>query len=177
MIMAALFSFDRNWSYHTCGSYSHATAFTHTHTHIRTCRSLTHHHPPLYSTRSPRLQSRDNRVKMPPKMDPNEVSYVVLRAVGGEVAATSALAPKIGPLGLVSAYSTAPPPHLTANPCALSSHSHSKSTSRVWFASARCLSSRSFLLVPLRSLVSMIRIAHHLRVIVCGPERVIAVLM
>ncbi|KAJ3178230.1 60S ribosomal protein L12 [Gaertneriomyces sp. JEL0708] len=37
---------------------------------------------------------------MPPKFDPNSVSYVVLRATGGEVAGGSALAPKIGPLGL-----------------------------------------------------------------------------
>ena len=37
---------------------------------------------------------------MPPKFDPNEVKLVKLRAVGGEVAATSALAPKVGPLGL-----------------------------------------------------------------------------
>eukprot|EP00049_Salpingoeca_infusionum_P016920 m.351185 g.351185 ORF g.351185 m.351185 type:complete len:173 (-) comp16189_c0_seq1:94-612(-) len=37
---------------------------------------------------------------MPPKFDPNEVSYVYMRAVGGEVGATSALAPKLGPLGL-----------------------------------------------------------------------------
>jgi len=37
---------------------------------------------------------------MPPKFDPNETKIVYLRAVGGEVGATSALAPKIGPLGL-----------------------------------------------------------------------------
>ncbi|GAV29682.1 hypothetical protein PMKS-003184 [Pichia membranifaciens] len=37
---------------------------------------------------------------MPPKFDPNEVKYLYLRAVGGEVGASSALAPKIGPLGL-----------------------------------------------------------------------------
>merc|ERR1719488_38169 len=37
---------------------------------------------------------------MPPKFDPNEIKIVCLRAVGGEVAATSALAPKVGPLGL-----------------------------------------------------------------------------
>lgn len=37
---------------------------------------------------------------MPPKFDPTEVKVVCLRAVGGEVGATSALAPKIGPLGL-----------------------------------------------------------------------------
>merc|ERR1711893_133293 len=37
---------------------------------------------------------------MPPKFDPNEVKIVYMRAVGGEVGATSSLAPKIGPLGL-----------------------------------------------------------------------------
>merc|ERR1711944_223052 len=37
---------------------------------------------------------------MPPKFDPNEIKIVILKAVGGEVAATSALAPKVGPLGL-----------------------------------------------------------------------------
>ena len=37
---------------------------------------------------------------MPPKFDPTEVKIVYLRAVGGEVGATSTLAPKIGPLGL-----------------------------------------------------------------------------
>ncbi|KAI0237711.1 60S ribosomal protein L12 [Lamellibrachia satsuma] len=37
---------------------------------------------------------------MAPKFDPNEIKYVYLRVVGGEVGATSALAPKIGPLGL-----------------------------------------------------------------------------
>lgn len=37
---------------------------------------------------------------MPPKIDPNEVKIIYLRATGGEVGASSALAPKIGPLGL-----------------------------------------------------------------------------
>ncbi|XP_074659863.1 large ribosomal subunit protein uL11-like [Tubulanus polymorphus] len=37
---------------------------------------------------------------MAPKFDPNEVKIVYLRATGGEVGATSTLAPKIGPLGL-----------------------------------------------------------------------------
>ncbi|XP_074035672.1 ribosomal protein L12 [Leptinotarsa decemlineata] len=37
---------------------------------------------------------------MPPKFDPTEVKYVYLKCVGGEVGATSSLAPKIGPLGL-----------------------------------------------------------------------------
>jgi large subunit ribosomal protein L12e len=39
---------------------------------------------------------------MPPKNDPSEVKYVVLRTTGGEVAGGSTLAPKIGPLGLVN---------------------------------------------------------------------------
>ncbi|ERE71205.1 60S ribosomal protein L12-like protein [Cricetulus griseus] len=39
---------------------------------------------------------------MPPKFDPNEIKVVYLRCTGGEVGATSALAPKIGPLGLSS---------------------------------------------------------------------------
>ncbi|KAI4255691.1 MAG: hypothetical protein LQ352_002440 [Teloschistes flavicans] len=37
---------------------------------------------------------------MPPKFDPNEVKEITLRATGGEIGASSALAPKIGPLGL-----------------------------------------------------------------------------
>ncbi|KAB0354548.1 hypothetical protein FD755_023086 [Muntiacus reevesi] len=37
---------------------------------------------------------------MPPKFDPNEIKVVYLRCTGGEVGATSALASKIGPLGL-----------------------------------------------------------------------------
>ncbi|ORY71538.1 ribosomal protein L11 [Pseudomassariella vexata] len=37
---------------------------------------------------------------MPPKFDPNEVKVITLLATGGEVGASSALAPKIGPLGL-----------------------------------------------------------------------------
>jgi large subunit ribosomal protein L12e len=37
---------------------------------------------------------------MPPKFDPSEVLEVFVRATGGEVGAASALAPKIGPLGL-----------------------------------------------------------------------------
>ena len=37
---------------------------------------------------------------MPPKFDPNAIFTVYCRAVGGEVPATSSLAPKIGPLGL-----------------------------------------------------------------------------
>ncbi|KAJ1911952.1 hypothetical protein H4219_005771 [Mycoemilia scoparia] len=37
---------------------------------------------------------------MPPKFDPSEVKIITLRCTGGEVGASSALAPKIGPLGL-----------------------------------------------------------------------------
>ncbi|XP_036600601.1 60S ribosomal protein L12-like [Trichosurus vulpecula] len=37
---------------------------------------------------------------VPPKFDPNEIKVMFLRCTGGEVGATSALAPKIGPLGL-----------------------------------------------------------------------------
>nr|KAF6374228.1 hypothetical protein mPipKuh1_009461 [Pipistrellus kuhlii] len=37
---------------------------------------------------------------MPPKSDPNEIKVVHLRCTSGEGGATSALAPKIGPLGL-----------------------------------------------------------------------------
>ncbi|KAJ1725581.1 hypothetical protein LPJ53_000251 [Coemansia erecta] len=37
---------------------------------------------------------------MPPKVDPSVVQIITLRATGGEVGASSALAPKIGPLGL-----------------------------------------------------------------------------
>jgi len=37
---------------------------------------------------------------MPPKLDPDAIAIVCLRAIGGEVGATSSLAPKIGPLGL-----------------------------------------------------------------------------
>ncbi|KAJ1654942.1 hypothetical protein IWQ61_002582 [Dispira simplex] len=37
---------------------------------------------------------------MPPKFDPNEIKIITLRTTGGEVGNSSALAPKIGPLGL-----------------------------------------------------------------------------
>merc|ERR1712183_525092 len=39
-------------------------------------------------------------LNMPTKFDPTAITYVYLRVTGGEVGATSALAPKIGPLGL-----------------------------------------------------------------------------
>jgi len=37
---------------------------------------------------------------MAPKLDPTEEKIVIVRAIGGEVAATATLAPKVGPLGL-----------------------------------------------------------------------------
>ncbi|KAG5518176.1 hypothetical protein PMAC_003362 [Pneumocystis sp. 'macacae'] len=37
---------------------------------------------------------------MAPKIDPNEVKIIYIRVVGGEIGASSTLAPKIGPLGL-----------------------------------------------------------------------------
>jgi large subunit ribosomal protein L12e len=37
---------------------------------------------------------------MPPKFDPNEVVYLYVRATGGEAPNVSALAPKLGPMGL-----------------------------------------------------------------------------
>ncbi|KAI8927629.1 ribosomal protein L11 [Entophlyctis helioformis] len=37
---------------------------------------------------------------MPPKVDPNQVVYVVIRSTGGEVPGGSVLAPKLGPLGV-----------------------------------------------------------------------------
>ncbi|KAB8297326.1 hypothetical protein EYC80_002675 [Monilinia laxa] len=46
------------------------------------------------------LTDSNSTVTMPPKLDPNEIKIIHLRATGGEVGASSALAPKIGPLGL-----------------------------------------------------------------------------
>ena len=40
------------------------------------------------------------RLSMPPKFDPNEIKIIKFRVVGGEMGATSSLAPKVGPLGL-----------------------------------------------------------------------------
>lgn len=37
---------------------------------------------------------------MAPKFDPSEVKYIYVRQVGGEVGASSVLAPKLGPLGM-----------------------------------------------------------------------------
>ncbi|XMA08232.1 hypothetical protein WAI453_001023 [Rhynchosporium graminicola] len=46
-----------------------------------------------------RPHRKDRKLKAP-KLDPNEIKVIHLRATGGEVGASSALAPKIGPLGL-----------------------------------------------------------------------------
>ena len=51
----------------------------------------------------PHLQtylSFSHRLSMPPKFDPNEIKIIKFRVVGGEMGATSSLAPKVGPLGL-----------------------------------------------------------------------------
>jgi large subunit ribosomal protein L12e len=37
---------------------------------------------------------------MPPKIDPQTITTIYIRTVGGEVGAVSSLAPKLGPLGL-----------------------------------------------------------------------------
>jgi len=37
---------------------------------------------------------------MPPKADPSAIAVIYVRAVGGEAAGVSSLAPKVGPLGL-----------------------------------------------------------------------------
>ena len=49
-----------------------------------------------------RIARRDQLLTLSkaPKVDPNEIKVIHLRATGGEVGASSALAPKIGPLGL-----------------------------------------------------------------------------
>ena len=38
---------------------------------------------------------------MPPKFDPNEIKIIKFRVVGGEVGATSSLAPKVGQGSLI----------------------------------------------------------------------------
>merc|ERR1739838_161308 len=55
-------------------------------------------HPPPFSFYSNKRNPKTTT--MPPKFDPTEIKEVALRCVGGEMAATSSLAPKIGPLGL-----------------------------------------------------------------------------
>jgi len=39
---------------------------------------------------------------MPPKFDSTAVNIIFIRTIGGEIGAVSSLAPKLGPLGLVS---------------------------------------------------------------------------
>jgi len=39
---------------------------------------------------------------MPPKFDSSTISVIYIRTIGGEVGTVSSLAPKLGPLGLVS---------------------------------------------------------------------------
>lgn len=46
---------------------------------------------------------------MPPKFDPNATTVIYVRTMGGEVGAVASLAPKIGPLGLVSYVISRPP--------------------------------------------------------------------
>lgn len=55
---------------------------------------------PSSNPRPPRIPSTPARQRLPIKIDPNEIKIIYLRATGGEVGASSALAPKIGPLGL-----------------------------------------------------------------------------
>merc|ERR1712032_1448437 len=55
----------------------------------------------LYYSSSKTLNSpSDLTSKMPPKFDPNEIKIIKFRVVGGEIGASSSLAPKVGPLGL-----------------------------------------------------------------------------
>ena len=54
---------------------------------------------PPARNRRPRSHFHSSRT-MPPKIDPNEIKIIYLRAQGGEVGSSASLAPKIGPLGL-----------------------------------------------------------------------------
>merc|ERR1712029_439810 len=56
--------------------------------------------PDVQLTRHIRKDRPPLALAMPPKFDPSEEKVIHLRATGGEVGASSALAPKIGPLGL-----------------------------------------------------------------------------
>merc|ERR1711915_298530 len=58
------------------------------------------HRKHTYFPDTPLFTRKLHKVNMPPKFDPNEIKIVKLRAVGGEIGATSSLAPKVGPLGL-----------------------------------------------------------------------------
>merc|ERR1712062_654939 len=48
----------------------------------------------------PQTVTKPAATVMPPKFDPNEIKVIKFRVVGGEMGATSSLAPKVGPLGL-----------------------------------------------------------------------------
>merc|ERR1712018_79173 len=52
------------------------------------------------SSRTYRNSVDRKTANMPPKFDPTAIMIVKLRTVGGEVAPTATLAPKVGPLGL-----------------------------------------------------------------------------
>merc|ERR1712098_163676 len=55
---------------------------------------------PIFESDFDCLTDFGQKTVMPPKFDPTAIVEVFLRVVGGEVGATSSLAPKIGPLGL-----------------------------------------------------------------------------
>merc|ERR1712187_672821 len=55
---------------------------------------------PIFESDFDCLTDFGQKTVMPPKFDPSAIVEVYLRVVGGEVGATSSLAPKIGPLGL-----------------------------------------------------------------------------
>merc|ERR1712098_410299 len=55
---------------------------------------------PIFESDFDCLTDFGKKTVMPPKFDPTSIVEVYLRVVGGEVGATSSLAPKIGPLGL-----------------------------------------------------------------------------
>ncbi|PNS21043.1 60S ribosomal protein L12-B isoform B [Sphaceloma murrayae] len=70
--------------------------------HLKLCSNFRNlkialHYP---TSRSFKKDRQPYVLAMPPKLDPNEIKVIHLRATGGEVGASSALAPKIGPLGL-----------------------------------------------------------------------------
>ncbi|XP_027967851.1 60S ribosomal protein L12-like [Eumetopias jubatus] len=60
------------------------------------------------SISDPIITSKHSHLRHAAKFDPNEIKVVYLRCTGGEVGATSALAPKIGPLGLQAQIEVVP---------------------------------------------------------------------
>ena len=64
-----------------------------------TLPTLSTHHP-LYTLFFSFRPPDGRQPKMAPKNDPNAITYLYMRVTGGEVGAPSALAPKVGPLGL-----------------------------------------------------------------------------